>query len=215
MAGSDDEGTAESGRVVQGIQNFLRGRSHDTVLSALALLALLPFLLSWLSLTDRLPVAPATLHALANYGWLGLPLLCGVLGVWRGNLPAIALGALLLLVQPLTLAGNDVAALLPILGFIFCFLLYIELAYDQLRYARLARIMHHRADRRRLRLPRGAGRGAAGPLPQFYRVQHYLRPRALGDDFLRTVGYRADHLLAAVSGAAGGVGRCIVIFAQR
>ena len=110
---------------------------------ALALLALLPFLLSWLSLIDRLPGAPATLHALANYGWLGLPLLCGVPGIWRGNLPAIALGALLLLVQPLTLEGNDVAALLPILGFIFCFLLYIELAYDQLRYERLARIMHH------------------------------------------------------------------------
>ena len=117
--------------------------SRGRVPPVLALLALLPFLLSWLSLTDRLPVAPATLHALANYGWLGLPLLCGVPGIWRDNLPAIALGALLLLVQPLTLEGNDVAALLPILGFIICFMLYIELAYDHLRYARLARIMHH------------------------------------------------------------------------
>jgi len=46
-------------------------------------LALLPFLMSWLSLTGRSPLAPEPLHALANFGWLGLPLLTGTFGIWR------------------------------------------------------------------------------------------------------------------------------------
>jgi hypothetical protein len=106
-------------------------------------LALLPFLLSWLSLTGRSPLAPEPLHALANFGWLGLPLLAGTFGIWRNSLPTIAIGAVLVLVQPLNLVGNDVSAIFAILGFIFCFMLYIELAYGHLRYARLARIMNY------------------------------------------------------------------------
>jgi hypothetical protein len=58
-------------------------------------------------------------------------------------LPTIAIGAVLVLVQPLNLVGNDVSAIFAILGFIFCFMLYIELAYGHLRYARLARIMNY------------------------------------------------------------------------
>ena len=106
-------------------------------------LALLPFLLSWLSLPGRSPLAPAPLHALANFGWLGLPLRPGTFGIWRNSLPTIAIGAVLVLVQPLNLVGNDVSAIFAILGFIFCFMLYIELAYGHLRYARLARIMNY------------------------------------------------------------------------
>ena len=91
----------------------------------------------------RSPLAPEPLHALANFGWLGLPLLAGTFGIWRNSLPTIAIGAVLVLVQPLNLVGNDVSAIFAILGFIFCFMLYIELAYGHLRYARLARIMNY------------------------------------------------------------------------
>ncbi len=40
MGASDEEGAAKKGRIVPWMQEFLRGRSRDTVLSALSLLAL-------------------------------------------------------------------------------------------------------------------------------------------------------------------------------
>ena len=75
MAGSDDEGTAESGRVVQGIQDFLRGRSHDTVLSALALLAL-----AWADLAVWRVTGLAQLQ-LAGIVLGALLFICGGLGL--------------------------------------------------------------------------------------------------------------------------------------
>ena len=75
MAGSDDDGTAESGRVVQGIQDFLRGRSHDTVLSALALLAL-----AWADLAVWRVTGLAQLQ-LAGIVLGALLFICGGLGL--------------------------------------------------------------------------------------------------------------------------------------
>ena len=75
MDASDNEGTAESRRVVQGIQDFLRGRSRDTVLSALALLAL-----AWADLAVWRVIGLAQLQ-LAGVALGALLFICGGLGM--------------------------------------------------------------------------------------------------------------------------------------
>jgi len=75
--------------------------------------------------------------------WIGLPVALGIIGIWEKNIGNQVLSAFLILVMPLGLSGNTNDQIYPILGFVFSFMLYLELSYGHVRYSRLARIMHY------------------------------------------------------------------------
>ena len=75
--------------------------------------------------------------------WIGLPVAMGIVGIWDNSIGNQVLSAFLVLVMPLGLSGNTNEQIYPILGFVFSFMLYLELSYGQVRYSRLARIMHY------------------------------------------------------------------------
>ena len=75
--------------------------------------------------------------------WIGLPVALGIVGIWEKNIGNQVLSAFLILVMPLGLSGNTNDQIYPILGFVFSFMLYLELSYGHVRYSRLARIMHY------------------------------------------------------------------------
>jgi len=75
--------------------------------------------------------------------WIGLPVALGIVGIWEKSIGNQVLAAFLVLVMPLGLSGNTNEQIYPILGFVFSFMLYLELSYGHVRYSRLARIMHY------------------------------------------------------------------------
>ena len=75
--------------------------------------------------------------------WIGLPIALGIVGIWEKSIGNQVLAAFLILVMPLGLSGNTNEQIYPILGFVFSFMLYLELSYGHVRYSRLARIMHY------------------------------------------------------------------------
>ena len=89
------------------------------------------------------PVPYEFTQQLFLWAWIGLPVAMGVVGIWNNSIGNQVLSAFLILVMPLGLSGNTNEQIYPILGFVFSFMLYLELSYGQVRYSRLARIMHY------------------------------------------------------------------------
>ena len=75
--------------------------------------------------------------------WIGLPIFVGIIGIWQDYIGNQIVAAFLVLVMPLGLSGNTNEQIYPILGFVFSFMLYIELSYGHTRYSRLARVMYY------------------------------------------------------------------------
>ena len=89
------------------------------------------------------PVPYVFTQQLFLWTWIGLPVAMGIVGIWDNSIGNQVLSAFLVLVMPLGLSGNTNEQIYPILGFVFSFMLYLELSYGQVRYSRLARIMHY------------------------------------------------------------------------
>ena len=75
--------------------------------------------------------------------WLGLPIAIGIVGIWQDSIGNLLMAAFLVLVMPLGLSGNTNDEIYSILGFVFSFMLFIELSYGHTRYSRLARVMYY------------------------------------------------------------------------
>ena len=75
--------------------------------------------------------------------WIGLPISIGLVGIWQDYIGNQIVAAFLVLVMPLGLSGNTNDNIYPILGFVFSFMLFIELSYGHTRYSRLARVMYY------------------------------------------------------------------------
>ena len=75
--------------------------------------------------------------------WIGLPISIGLVGIWQDYIGNQIVAAFLVLVMPLGLSGNTNDQIYPILGFVFSFMLFIELSYGHTRYSRLARVMYY------------------------------------------------------------------------
>ena len=73
--------------------------------------------------------------------FIGLPVSTGMVGIWQNKVGNLAVSAFLILSMPLGLTGNTNEQIYPILGFVFSFILYLELSYGHARYSRLARVM--------------------------------------------------------------------------
>lgn len=74
---------------------------------------------------------------------IGLPVSTGMVGIWQNNIANQVISAFLVLSMPIGLSGNTNEQIYPILGFVFSFLLYLELSYGHARYSRLARVMSY------------------------------------------------------------------------
>ncbi len=72
---------------------------------------------------------------------IGLPVSTGMVGIWQNKVGNLVISAFLILSMPLGLTGNTNEQIYPILGFVFSFVLYLELSYGHARYSRLARVM--------------------------------------------------------------------------
>lgn len=74
---------------------------------------------------------------------IGLPVSSGMVGIWQNKINNQVISAFLILSMPLGLSGNTNDQIYPILGFVFSFMLYLELSYGHARYSRLARVMSY------------------------------------------------------------------------
>lgn len=74
--------------------------------------------------------------------WIGIPVAVGMAGIWQNSIGNQVISAFLILVMPIGLSGNTNDQIYPILGFVFSFILYLELSYGHTRYSRLARVMY-------------------------------------------------------------------------
>ena len=73
--------------------------------------------------------------------FIGLPVSTGMVAIWQNKVGNLAISAFLILSIPLGLTGNTNEQIYPILGFVFSFILYLDLSYGHARYSRLARVM--------------------------------------------------------------------------
>ena len=73
--------------------------------------------------------------------FIGLPVSTGMVGIWQNKVSNLVVSAFLILSMPIGLTGNTNDQIYPILGFVFSFILYLELSYGHARYSRLARVM--------------------------------------------------------------------------
>lgn len=89
------------------------------------------------------PVPYELTQQLFLWTWIGLPVALGIVGIWNNSVGNQVFSAFLILVMPLGLSGNTNEQIYPILGFVFSFMLYLELSYGHVRYSRLARVMHY------------------------------------------------------------------------
>ena len=88
---------------------------------------------------DWIPYEP--LQQLLFWVFIGLPVSTGMVGIWQNKVGNQVISAFLILAMPLGLSGNTNDQIYPILGFVFSYMLYIELSYGHARYSRLARVM--------------------------------------------------------------------------
>ena len=88
---------------------------------------------------DWIPYDP--LPQLLFWVFIGLPVSTGMVGIWQNKVGNQVISAFLILAMPLGLSGNTNDQIYPILGFVFSYMLYIELSYGHARYSRLARVM--------------------------------------------------------------------------
>ncbi|MFL2939808.1 MAG: hypothetical protein ACJZ37_02690 [Candidatus Poseidoniales archaeon] len=88
---------------------------------------------------DWIPYEP--LQQLLFWVFIGLPISTGMVGIWQNKVGNQVVSAFLILSMPLGLSGNTNDQIYLILGFVFSFMLYLELSYGHARYSRLARVM--------------------------------------------------------------------------
>ena len=88
---------------------------------------------------DWIPYEP--LQQLLFWVFIGLPVSTGMVGIWQNKVGNQVISAFLILAMPLGLSGNTNDQIYPILGFVFSYMLYLELSYGHARYSRLARVM--------------------------------------------------------------------------
>lgn len=75
--------------------------------------------------------------------FIGLPISTGMVGIWQNKVGNQVISAFLILSMPLGLSGNTNDQIYLILGFVFSFMLFLELSYGHARYSRLARVMYY------------------------------------------------------------------------
>ena len=75
--------------------------------------------------------------------FIGLPISTGMVGIWQNKVGNQVISAFLILSMPLGLSGNTNDQIYLILGFVFSFMLFLELSYGHARYSRLARVMSY------------------------------------------------------------------------
>ena len=90
---------------------------------------------------EGIPYEP--LQQLFFWVLVGLPVSTGMVGIWQNKIGNQVVSAFLILSMPLGLSGNTNEQIYPILGFVFSFMLFLELSYAHARYSRLARIMSY------------------------------------------------------------------------
>ena len=88
---------------------------------------------------DWIPYEP--LQQLLFWVFIGLPVSTGMVGIWQNKVGNQVISAFLILAMPLGLSGNTNDQIYLILGFVFSYMLYLELSYGHARYSRLARVM--------------------------------------------------------------------------
>ena len=111
---------------------------YDYVLIAIVSFFVLIFLGYVLSV-EWIPYEP--LQQVLFWVFIGLPVSTGMVAIWQNKVGNLAISAFLILSMPLGLTGNTNEQIYPILGFVFSFILYLELSYGHARYSRLARVM--------------------------------------------------------------------------
>ena len=111
---------------------------YDYVLIAIVSFFVLIFF-GYVFSVEWIPYEP--LQQVLFWVFIGLPVSTGMVGIWQNKVGNLVLSAFLILSMPLGLTGNTNEQIYPILGFVFSFILYLELSYGHARYSRLARVM--------------------------------------------------------------------------
>ena len=115
-------------------------RVHDYTIFSVFVVILSVFIAS---LRNYDPVPYEFTQQLFLWTWIGLPIALGIVGIWNNSVGNQVFSAFLILVMPLGLSGTTNEQIYPILGFVFSFMLYLELSYSHVRYSRLARVMNY------------------------------------------------------------------------
>ena len=111
---------------------------YDYVLIAIVSFFVLIFF-GYVFSVEWIPYEP--LQQVLFWVFIGLPVSTGMVGIWQNKVGNLVVSAFLILSMPLGLTGNTNEQIYPILGFVFSFILYLELSYGHARYSRLARVM--------------------------------------------------------------------------
>ena len=111
---------------------------YDYVLIAIVSFFVLIFF-GYVFSVEWIPYEP--LQQVLFWVFIGLPVSTGMVAIWQNKVGNLVVSAFLILSMPLGLAGNTNEQIYPILGFVFSFILYLELSYGHARYSRLARVM--------------------------------------------------------------------------
>ena len=111
---------------------------YDYVLIAIVSFFVLIFF-GYVFSVEWIPYEP--LQQVLFWVFIGLPVSTGMVAIWQNKVGNLVVSAFLILSMPLGLTGNTNEQIYPILGFVFSFVLFLELSYGHARYSRLARVM--------------------------------------------------------------------------
>ena len=111
---------------------------YDYVLIAIVSFFVLIFF-GYVFSVEWIPYEP--LQQVLFWVFIGLPVSTGMVAIWQNKVGNLVVSAFLILSMPLGLTGNTNEQIYPILGFVFSFIVYLELSYGHGRYSRLARVM--------------------------------------------------------------------------
>ena len=126
-----------------GTTNILLSSSkkiYDYVLMSIVSFFVLIFI-GYVFSVEWVPYEP--LQQILFWVFIGLPVSTGMVGIWQNKISNQMISAFFILSMPLGLSGNTNDQIYPILGFVFSFILYLELSYGHARYSRLARVMSY------------------------------------------------------------------------
>ncbi|MFL2940288.1 MAG: hypothetical protein BEU01_00040 [Marine Group III euryarchaeote CG-Epi4] len=126
-----------------GTTNILLSSSkkiYDYVLMSIVSFFVLIFI-GYVFSVEWVPYEP--LQQILFWVFIGLPVSTGMVGIWQNKISNQIISAFFILSMPLGLSGNTNDQIYPILGFVFSFILYLELSYGHARYSRLARVMSY------------------------------------------------------------------------
>ena len=111
---------------------------YDYVLIAIVSFFVLIFF-GYVFSVEWIPYEP--LQQVLFWVFIGLPVSTGMVAIWQNKVGNLVVSAFLILSMPLGLTGNNNEQIYTILGFVFSFVLFLELSYGHARYSRLARVM--------------------------------------------------------------------------